>query len=541
MTNSAAPVRVGELLGGKYRVERILGQGAMGVVVAAMHVDLQEMRAIKFMLPGTFAEADYVERFLREARAAARLKSQHAAKVHDVGRFESGAPYIVMEYLEGEDLKHYLEKRGTLPVMEAVAYTMQACEALAEAHSAGIVHRDLKPANIYLTTGPHGTPCVKILDFGIAKIQSGSAGAMEMTKTSELLGTPLYMSPEQMRSTRNVDARTDVWALGTLLYKMLTGKTPFTGTTVTEICSAVIADPVDPPTQLRSDIPKGLEAIILRCLEKQAAQRPANAAELGQLLGQFVREHAANATASQHRQAPAPIAPQPAAAPIATVGSTHPSITGASVSLPSAPAATASGVHQASSPDLSAAPPRTPTGQPKTVMLDSGAAATAATAAAAAASGVAPAAAAQTTPPGLSTARASTWTQSTQAAEPARSSSKLPILALAAALLLGGAGAAVFFLKSGSSAAPAVDSTSQTSTAAAPPSPSPTIAPSAEAPAPTAEPSISASASATAPVASVQPSAKTAATVKPTTSPTTKSTTAPTTTKKKDAFGNDRK
>src|SRR5262245_48407509 len=180
MKEVEAPVKVGDILADKYRVEKVLGIGAMGVVVAAMHIDLQEMRAIKFMLPSMLGDAEGVERFLREARAAVRLKSQHVAKINDIGRLDTGAPYIVMEYLVGSDLKAVLEARGTLPVVESVRYLMQACDALAEAHRLGIIHRDIKPANLFVTTGPNGAPCVKVLDFGIAKVTGGQGQAMDM-------------------------------------------------------------------------------------------------------------------------------------------------------------------------------------------------------------------------------------------------------------------------------------------------------------------------------------------------------------------------
>ncbi|MFO0760691.1 MAG: serine/threonine-protein kinase [Byssovorax sp.] len=280
------PVRPGDVLAGKYRVEKVLGAGAMGVVVAAMHEDLRERRAIKFMLPSMLSDTEGVERFLREARAAVRLKSQHVAKIHDIGRLDTGAPYMVMEYLEGSDLKSVIAARGALPVAEAVGYLLQVCEAIAEAHALGIVHRDLKPANLFLTTGPSGAPCVKVLDFGIAKL-IGGPDAGDMTRTSALLGTPLYMSPEQMRGARSVDGRSDIWALGAILYRLLTGKTPFSGSSVTEICAAVVADEPDPPAALRPEVPAPLAAAVMRCLEKNPAQRFATASELAAAIAPF--------------------------------------------------------------------------------------------------------------------------------------------------------------------------------------------------------------------------------------------------------------
>ncbi|MEP7126948.1 MAG: serine/threonine-protein kinase [Byssovorax sp.] len=283
-------MRIGEILAGKYRVERLLGVGAMGIVVAATHVDLLEVRAIKFMLPSMLGDKEGVERFLREARAVSKLRSRHVATVFDVGRLDTGAPYIVMEHLDGVDLKTLLDRRSVLAPGEAAAYVSEACEALAEAHAAGIVHRDLKPGNLFVATRRDGLPTIKVLDFGIAKMiaASGEAAAMEMTKTTDILGTPLYMAPEQMRSMRNADARSDVWSLGVILYRSLTGKLPFTGNTVTEVCMAVLGDTPARPSALRPDLPPGLDAVVLGCLEKDPARRIGSAAELAIALAPFV-------------------------------------------------------------------------------------------------------------------------------------------------------------------------------------------------------------------------------------------------------------
>src|SRR5262245_55273398 len=162
-------VKPGEILAGKYRVERVLGAGGMGLVVAATHLVLGRLVALKFMLPQTVGAGGSIDRFLREARAASLLRSEHVASVKDLGTLENGAPFIVMEYLEGIDLAQLLHERRTLPPMVAIDYVLQACEALAEAHAHGIVHRDLKPANLFLTRRPNGTPLVKVLDFGISK------------------------------------------------------------------------------------------------------------------------------------------------------------------------------------------------------------------------------------------------------------------------------------------------------------------------------------------------------------------------------------
>ena len=275
----------------------------MGIVFAARHIELQELRAIKLMLPSALGNAEGVERFLREARAAVRLRSRHIARVLDIGRTDDGAPFIVMEHLEGSDFRTVLERAGTLPVLDAIRYVAQACEGLAEAHAVGIVHRDLKPANLFLTREHNGEPCIKVLDFGIAKISAApDAPALEMTKTAEIIGTPMFMSPEQMRSTRDVDARTDVWALGVILFRALTGQPPFRGTTITQLCAAVVADPAPPPSSLRADLPFGLEAVILRCLEKDPGRRYVNAAELGAALAPFLGMDTATRMSAPLRQ-----------------------------------------------------------------------------------------------------------------------------------------------------------------------------------------------------------------------------------------------
>lgn len=298
MTEPSPPlVQVNDVLAGKYRVERVLGQGGMGVVVAAMHIDLHERRAIKFMLPSALGDVEGVERFMREARACARLKSKHVAAVYDVGRLENGAPYIVMEYLEGTDLRMILREQKTFPVSDAVDCVLQALEAIGEAHKAGIIHRDLKPANMFLASGVGGVPCVKILDFGIAKLapsQDFASEHHEVTTTATIIGSPLYMSPEQMRSSRYVDARSDIWSIGVILYRMVTGEMPFFGQATPEIFASVLTAPPPLPSTLNPAIPKEFEAIILKCLEKEPEQRWNSAAELASALYPYATERTAD-------------------------------------------------------------------------------------------------------------------------------------------------------------------------------------------------------------------------------------------------------
>jgi eukaryotic-like serine/threonine-protein kinase len=269
------------VLAGRYRVERVLGQGGMGVVVKAMHLQLHQPVAMKFLLPEVLGNQQIVQRFLREAQAAVRLKSEHVARVIDVGSLESGAPYMVLEYLEGADLSNF--PRSQLSVGVVVDLVLQACEALAEAHSLGIVHRDIKPANFFITRGSDGGPMLKVLDFGISK--SPVAGS-NLTATQSVMGTPAYMSPEQMRSSRDVDHRTDIWALGVVLYELLQGMPPYGGDTFSSMVIKVVNDPLP---RLTVALPGDLDAIVYRCMEKDPARRFQNVAELAQALAKYAQ------------------------------------------------------------------------------------------------------------------------------------------------------------------------------------------------------------------------------------------------------------
>src|SRR4051812_27787936 len=188
----------------------------MGVVLAAHHLHLDQRVAIKLLLPELVRDHEVVTRFLREGRAAAKIKSEHVVRVLDVATLESGEPYMIMEYLEGEDLGALLERTGRLPISRAVDVVLEACEALALAHASRIVHRDLKPSNLFLAKSGDEPECVKVLDFGISKLMTelgaGSQDGGGVTKSRSILGSPFYMSPEQLRASRDVDARADIWA-----------------------------------------------------------------------------------------------------------------------------------------------------------------------------------------------------------------------------------------------------------------------------------------------------------------------------------------
>jgi serine/threonine protein kinase len=276
-------VSPGQILAGKYRIERVLGRGGMGVVVAARHMQLDEQVALKFLLPEALANQDAVKRFEREARAAVKIKSEHVARVTDVGTLESGSPYMVMEYLSGNDLGEYLHQKGPLSAEEAIESVLQACEAIAEAHSMGIIHRDLKPANLFRIVRADGTPSIKVLDFGISKVQGDHA----MTHTSSMMGSPQYMSPEQMTAAKTVDARADIWAMGVILLELLTGKTPFDGDTIPELCVAILHTEAPPLSRFRPELAIDLELVITRALKKNREDRFANIAEFATALAPF--------------------------------------------------------------------------------------------------------------------------------------------------------------------------------------------------------------------------------------------------------------
>ena len=286
MSSTPSAPEPGNILAGKYLVEQVLGIGGMGVVVAARHLQLDQRVAIKYLLPAALLNPEVVERFAREARAAAKIRSEHVARVYDVGVLPDGVPFIVMEHLAGQDLSDVLQQRGPLPVKVAVEYVMQACEALAAAHASGVVHRDIKPENLFLTQHAQGLDFIKILDFGISKVAL-APGKRGFVRTMMPLGSPVYMSPEQIRSSETVDARTDIWSLGCVLYELLTGTVAFNEPSLMQLSAAILEhDPV-PLREYVPDAPEELEEVVRRCLEKDVDQRYGNIAELAIALYRF--------------------------------------------------------------------------------------------------------------------------------------------------------------------------------------------------------------------------------------------------------------
>ena len=276
----------GDVVDGKYRIERLVGEGAMGRVYRAHHLLLGHSVAIKLLR--TSAETDEVRtRFVREAKATMALRSDHVVRVFDMGVLHAQTPYMVLELLEGTDLRSLLSTRGALPVSEAVDYVLQVCEALAEAHLNGIVHRDLKPQNLFLTRRPNGTACVKLLDFGVSKVEKRSGSIDELTMSHVMLGSPVFVSPEQIRDSSKVDARSDVWSLAVVLYMLLGGGRPFDGEGLPALCASITVDPPRPLSERCPAVPVELEAVIFRCLEKSREKRTANVAALARELEPF--------------------------------------------------------------------------------------------------------------------------------------------------------------------------------------------------------------------------------------------------------------
>lgn len=277
----------GDVIAQKYRVERTLGTGGMGYVVAARHLHLGHLVALKFVRAGMLEGEEAYKRFFREAKSAARLRSDHVCRVLDVALLDDKTPYMVMEYLEGCDLSSLMKEKGPLDVTEACDYVLQACEGLAEAHAAGIVHRDIKPANLFVTRGPGGGPLIKVLDFGISKDEPLKDDTSGVTGTKAMLGSPRFMSPEQIRDPRTVDPRSDVWSLGVVLYRLLTGKWPFEAENLGALIARVAtAKPTD-PREYAPEIPHEVAQIILRCLEKTRDARFGSVGELAHSLAQF--------------------------------------------------------------------------------------------------------------------------------------------------------------------------------------------------------------------------------------------------------------
>jgi eukaryotic-like serine/threonine-protein kinase len=291
MPDDPAPThpQPGDIVAGKYRVDGILGRGGMGVVVAATHVKLAEQVAIKFLLTELGTEAEATARFEREARAAVRIRSEHVARVLDVGTLDSGVAYIVMEHLEGADLGRVVKQQGPLAIEDAVGHVLQACEALAEAHAAGIIHRDLKPANIFCTRALNGETMAKILDFGISKVFD-TGHNFTLTRTGTVVGSPAYMSPEQAGGREDIDGRADIWSLGVVMYEALTGTLPHQAANYNALMVRILTQDCDPIVTRKTDLPPSVCAIVDACLRRERDERTSSAGILANQMEGAVRE-----------------------------------------------------------------------------------------------------------------------------------------------------------------------------------------------------------------------------------------------------------
>ena len=287
---SLARIRPGTVIDGKYLVERVLGQGGMGVVLAALHIESNKRVALKFLeVQSDEMPDDFHARFALEARVCAKLRNPHIARVHDVSVWQGTFPFMVMDYLEGEDLRSLRKRGAKLPLAQAIGYVVQICEGVGEAHAQGIVHRDLKPGNIFITKQHDGSDLVKVLDFGISKWASGGDEFSELTKAGTMLGSPKYMSPEQLTGSE-VDCRADIWSIGAILYAMVTGRPPYDFSNVTQMFLAIASGQVPTtPSAREPSIPPAVDAVILRCLARERDQRFQNVAELASALLEAVK------------------------------------------------------------------------------------------------------------------------------------------------------------------------------------------------------------------------------------------------------------
>jgi eukaryotic-like serine/threonine-protein kinase len=283
-------IQAGDVIANRYRLDEVVGRGGMGVVVAARHLELDERVAVKFMSPDALSDTEAIARFDREVKAAARIKSEYVARVYDAGKLGDGRRFMVLEYLEGEDLSARVQRDGPLEPEQAIRFLLQACSALLEAHGLGIIHRDLKPANLRVVRRTDGSEIVKVLDFGIMKRMPGSRTETDAheTQPGTIVGTPYYTSPEQLRGSTHVDARSDVWSMGATLFELLTGSPPFGGKTYPQIIANVLEATPNSLRALRPGLSEDLENIAMKCLEKQPEARYGSLIELAKDLADTI-------------------------------------------------------------------------------------------------------------------------------------------------------------------------------------------------------------------------------------------------------------
>jgi eukaryotic-like serine/threonine-protein kinase len=280
---SGDTITCGAVIAEKYRIEELIGTGGMGSVWTAIHLGLGERVAIKFIATASAQSKDVRQRFNTEAKAAAKLKSRFVVRVYDNGELPDGSPYIVMEHLEGVSLGKHVKEHGPMPLEQAVSVAAQVGRALARAHRLGIIHRDIKPDNIFLANSVDDGVIVKVLDFGIAKLMDSYSedGETEIdaTRTGLVLGSPIYMSPEQAQSLRTIDFRTDLYSLGLIVYFMLIGKRPFSGQSFTEMLLKICTQPLPKLCEANPSLPLALELWFEKCCARNPDERYASASE----------------------------------------------------------------------------------------------------------------------------------------------------------------------------------------------------------------------------------------------------------------------
>jgi serine/threonine-protein kinase len=329
MTHPTTSLSAGDVLAGKYVIEQVIGEGGMGKVLAGRRIDDGRLCAIKCLLPAHRDNPDIVARFQREARATSRLTSEHVTRVLESGEIhgEGGAPptfYLVMEHLEGYDLKTLLQRKGRFSAARAAGYVSQACLALAEAHALGIVHRDLKPANLFRTT----QGVVKVIDFGIAKFTSSNVTGdrAEMTEGAIMMGSMPFMAPEQVLDARSVDGRADLWSLGVVLYQLVSGEKPFVGDDPSEQAFNLLTGAPRPLGDLCPTLPRGFEAVVMRCLEKRRDLRYPSAAELARALAPFAERRPTSRPGEQLIHRTLPLDPETVHRALAAARDSDPSV-----------------------------------------------------------------------------------------------------------------------------------------------------------------------------------------------------------------------
>lgn len=295
---------IGSVFDGRFAIEQLLGRGGMGCVLLARHLELEQQVALKLLRPGRADSERGAVRLLREARASARIKSEHVVRVLDVVSRQKAAPYIVMEYLEGTDLAQHIAQHGPMSVREAAGIVAQACEAVGEGHRLGIVHRDLKPSNLFLCERSASGPFVKVLDFGISKTDDDSLESL--THSHALLGSPVYAAPEQLQASHSADSRADIWSLGVILYECVTGQRPFGGGSLAQVCTQILQQPPLPLEHHRADLPPEFSAVVLRCLAKAPVERFRSVDELLGALALFAPQAVSSSRVYLASVAPVP-------------------------------------------------------------------------------------------------------------------------------------------------------------------------------------------------------------------------------------------